>query len=159
MSKSASGDSVEGEEGCGAQVKTKREINKATLKLDWVLGDDPSQVVIPGSPPGLDTPAFFTSGDPAETGHVVLETIAEQEEEAPARGIRRISNVGTWPRMRQPSNNRPPITADLGISVDSIISASTSNGVDSGVYKSGSIETALSSVTTESALPRVPNKL
>lgn len=147
MSKSISGDSVDGEEGSQAQAKTKREINRATLKLDWVLGDDPSQVVIPGSPPGVDTPAFFTAGDPAGTDHVVLETIEEQEEAVPARAIQRISSVGTWPRMRQPTHNRPPITADLAISVESV--------VDSGVYKCGSTETGLSSVTTESALPKV----
>lgn len=147
MSKSISGDSVDGEEGSQAQAKTKREINRATLKLDWVLGDDPSQVVIPGSPPGVDTPAFFTAGDPAGTDHVVLETIEEQEEAVPARAIQRISSVGTWPRMRQPTHNRPPITGDLAISVESV--------VDSGVYKCGSTETGLSSVTAESALPKV----
>ena len=147
MSKSVSGDSVEGEEGIDAQAKTKRRINKATLKLDWVLGDDPSQVVIPGSPPGVDTPAFFTTGDPAGTDHIAMETIEEQEETAPARRMQRLSSVGTWPRMRQPGNTRPPITADLAISVESV--------VDSGVYKSGSAETVLSSVITESALPKV----
>lgn len=141
---SVSGESVDDEEGSQGQAKTKREINKATLKLDWVFGDDPSQVVIPGSPPGVDTPAFFTAGD---TDHVVLETIEEQEEAAPATRIQRISSVGTWPRMRQPTNNRPPITADLAISFESIL--------DSGVYKSGSTETGLSSETTESALPKV----
>ena len=143
-SMSVSVESVDDEEGSQGQAKTKREINKATLKLDWVFGDDPSQVVIPGSPPGVDTPAFFTAGD---TDHVVLDTIEEQEEDAPARTIQRISSVGTWPRMRQPTNNRPPITADLAISFESIL--------DSGVYKSGSTETGLSSETTESALPKV----
>ena len=133
MDKSVSGDSVEGEDE--AQAKTEREINKATLKLDWILGDDPSQIVIPGSPPEVDTPAFFTAGDPAETAHVVLETIEEWEEAAPAPRSERISSVGTWPRMRQPTHNRPPITTDLA--------------------KCGSIETGLSSVTTEGALPKV----
>lgn len=145
MAKSVSGDSVGGEGN--AHAKTNREINKATLRLDWILGDDPSQIVIPGSPPGVDTPPFFTAGDPAETAHVVLETIEEREEAAPALDIQRISSVGTWPRMRQPTNNRPPITADLAISVESVI--------DSGVYKCGSSETVLSSVTTESALPKI----
>ena len=145
MAKSVSGDTVEGE-GNG-QAKTNREINKATLRLDWILGDDPSQIVIPGSPPGVDTPAFFTGGDPAETAHVALETIEEREEAAPALDIQRISNVGTWPRMRQPTNNRPPITADLAMSVESVM--------DSGVHKCGSSETVLSSVTTESALRKI----
>ena len=144
---SVSGESVDDEEGSHAQAKTKREINKATLKLDWVFGDDPSQVVIPGSPPGVDTPAFFTAGDPAGTDHAVLETIKEQEETAPARRIQRISSLGTWPRMRQPTDNRPPITADLAISFESVLG--------SGVYKSDSTETGLSSETTESALPKV----
>lgn len=146
MAKSVSGDSVEGEGN--AQAKTNREINKATLRLDWILGDDPSQIVIPGSPPGVDTPAFFTAaGDPAETAHVVLETIEEREEAAPQLKIQKISGVGTWPRMRQPTNNRPPITADLAMSVESVM--------DSGVYKCGSSETVLSSVTTENALPKI----
>ena len=144
---SVSGESVDDEEGSQAQAKAKRAINKATLKLDWVFGDDPSQVVIPGSPPGVDTPAFFTAGDPAGTDHAVLETIEEQEEAAPPRRIQRISSVGTWPRMRQPTDNRPTIPADLAISFESV--------VDSGVYKSGSTETGLSSETTESALPKV----
>ena len=145
MAKSVSGDTVEGEGN--AQAKTNREINKATLRLDWILGDDPSQIVIPGSPPGVDTAAFFTGGDPAETAHVALETIEEREEAAPALDIQRISNVGTWPRMRQPTNNRPPITADLAMSVESVM--------DSGGYHCGSSETVLSSVTTESALPKI----
>jgi len=147
MSNSIAGDSVDGEEGFEAQAKTKREINRATLKLDWVLGDDPSQVVIPGSLPGVDTPPFFTAGDPAGTDQVVLETIKEQDEAAPEKGIQRISSVGTWPRMRQNTPNRPPLTADLAISVESIL--------DSGVYKCGSSETGLSSVTTEITLPKV----
>ena len=144
---SVSGESVDDEGGSQGQVKAKREINKATLKLDWIFGDDPSQVVIPGSPPGVDTPAFFTAGDSAETDHVVLETIEEQEEAAPTRRIQRISSIGTWPRMRQPTDNRPPITGDLAISFESV--------VDSGVYKSGSTETGLSSETTGSVLPKV----
>ena len=144
---SVSGESVDDEGGSQGQAKAKREIYKATLKLDWIFGDDPSQVVIPGSPPGVDTPAFFTAGDPVETDHVVLETIEEQEEAAPTRRIQRISSVGTWPRMRQPTDNRPPITGDLAISFESV--------VDSGVYKSGSTETGLSLETTGSVLPKV----
>jgi len=150
MSNSVSGDSVNDEEGSQGQAKTKRDINRATLKLDWVLGDDPSQVVIPGSPPGVDTPPFFTAGEPAATDHVVLETIEEREEAAPEQGVQRVSSVGTWPRMRQSAHNRPQIPADLTISVESVL--------DSGVYKCGSSETGLSSVTTEIDLPKVPEQ-
>ncbi len=157
-SKSESGDPAqEGEGAETGQARKNRAINKATLKLDWVLGDDPSHIVIPGSPPAVDAPVFFAAGDSVETGHVVLETIAEKEETAPARVTPRNSRVATWPRVRQILNDRHPI-ADFTNYSSSDFSGSTSNGLDSGVSKSASVETGLSTVTTDSSLPKISEK-
>lgn len=155
-SKSESADPAQEGEGAESQVRKNRAINKATLKLDWVLGDDPSQIVIPGSPPPVDAPVFFAGGDPVETVHVVLETIVEKEEAAPApaRVTSRHPKVATWPRVRQILNNRHPI-ADFASYSSSDFSGSTSNELNSGVSKSESVETGLSSLTIDSTLPKI----
>ena len=154
VSKSESGDGAQQEDGSQAQDGKSRAIHKATLKLDWILGDDPSQIVIPGSPPAMDRPAFFADGEPVEMGHVVLETIEEKDEMAPAKETQRHPSVATWPRIRQIFNNRRPIADFSG----SEFSGSTSNGLDSGASKSGSVETALSVVTTDGSLPKISDQ-
>lgn len=117
--------------------------------MDWILGDDPSQVVIPGSPPlRVDTPACGIHPDSVEIGHIALETIEEQEETMSIRATQKISSVNTWPRMRQTLRDRPPIE-DIAASINSVFS-----GVDSGVYKSGS-EAGLSTATKDSILPKI----
>lgn len=99
----------------------------------------------------MDKPAFFVDGEPVEMGHVLLETIEEKDEMAPTKETQRHPSVATWPRIRQIFNNRRPIADFSG----SEFSGSTSNGLDSGASKSGSVETALSVVTTDGSSPKI----
>ena len=90
-----------------------------------------------------------------ETAHVVLETIQEKEEVAPAQVTSRNLNVATWPRTRQTSSDRRPI-ADFAMEcILPDFSVSTSNGLDSEVSKSCSVETGLSSLTTDNSLLKI----
>ena len=77
-------------------------VNKnLTLKLDWVLGDDPSQVAIPCSPPPrVDMPLDIPSTVP-EVPEFALGSILENEEASSARETLRRPKIGTWPRMRR----------------------------------------------------------
>ena len=64
-------DGVQDENGANKEGAEAFAINRATLKLNWVFGDDPSQVAIPGSPPAKnDTPAFDIPSTVPETGFV-----------------------------------------------------------------------------------------
>ena len=135
---SKSGEDAQDENGDQNQDKEGRTINKTTLRLDWVLGDDPSQVAIPVSPPPrLDTPAFDIPSTVPEAPEFSLGTILEREEKPQAIATSREAMVGTWPRMRRLIYGACE-TPERNVSMESFISASTSNGLDSAVSKSSS---------------------
>ncbi|RMX60140.1 hypothetical protein pdam_00010124 [Pocillopora damicornis] len=154
ISKSASAEGAENVDGLDDEKKNKRAIDKTTLKLDWILGDDPSQVVIPGSPTlRVDTPASAVPPDSIEVPLMALETIAEQDETIPRRAARKGTSVNTWPRMRQTPNDRR-VPENLAASKDSVFSGSSLNGVDIGVHQSG-FETGLSTETVDNIMPKI----
>ena len=154
ISKSASAEGAENVDGLDDEKKNKRAIDKTTLKLDWILGDDPSQVVIPGSPTlRVDTPASAVPPDSIEVPLMALETIAEQDETIPRRAARKGTSVNTWPRMRQTPNDRR-VPENLAASKDSVFSGSSLNGVDIGVHQSG-FETGLSTETRDNIMPKI----
>lgn len=117
-------------------------INRVTAKLDWVLGDDPSQVAIPGSPsPRNDKPAFEIPSTVQEAPEFMLATnLWKPGEVTPNR-----PTIATWPRLRRLFDGRN--TPERNMSIESFISGSTSNGLYSGVTKS-------SSETLDSNLPK-----
>ena len=133
------GECAIGEDGAGI-----RAINRATLRLDWVLGDDPSQVAIPGSPPPrAGTPVFDIPSTVPELPEFGLGTIQEQDEAPSARS--RVTTaqpiIGTWPRVRRLfSDGGARENPERNISLESFISGSTSNGIDSGKSSSETIE-------------------
>ena len=103
-----------------------------------MLGDDPSQVAIPGCPsPRGEIPLDIPSTVP-EAPEFALGSILENEEAPSAGETLRPLKIGTWPRMRHGSCQRSDVDTSLG---------STSTGLDSGTSKT-SVD------TLESSFPR-----
>ena len=143
-------DGAQDENGANIEGEEALAINRVTLKLDWVFGDDPSQVAIPGSPPAKnDTPAFDIPSTVPEAPEFSLGTALEEVEAPPRKSTRRKSIMGTWPRMRRLFDSGE--TGGRNTSIESFMSGSTSNGLDSGVFKS-------SNETLESNLDRVSKR-
>ena len=143
-------DGAQDENGGNIQGGEALAINRATLKLDWVFGDDPSQVAIPGSPPAKnDTPAFDIPSTVQEAPEFSLGTTLEEVEAPPRKSPRRKSIMGTWPRMRRLFDSSE--TGGRNTSIESFMSGSSSNGLDSGMFKS-------SNETLESNLARISKR-
>lgn len=111
-----------------------------------MLGDDPSQVPIPGSPTQregihLDIPSTVLEGPEISLGDNL-----ESERAPSAKEISGKPRIGTWPRMRRLLYSGW-YDSGFNTSRESFISQSTSNGLNSGASKS-------STETLERNLPR-----
>lgn len=111
-----------------------------------MLGDDPSQVLIPGSPtPRADIPLDIPS-TVQEGPEFSLGDNLESERAPSAKKISGKPRTGTWPRMRRLLYSGW-YDSGFNTSRESFISGSTSNGLNMGTSKS-------STETLESYLPR-----
>ena len=108
------------------------------MKLDWVLGDDPSQVEIPKSPPATDKPSFeIPSTLEEEKEEMELPTIEEKENTFFPNLSRKVVH-GTWPRTKQTLLTDSRLKLDLA-NVEPMHSANKACDItDSGLSRSGS---------------------